>query len=193
LKVAYLCGNILMIIMEDKKKKIYILLMHTKTIPSKLVKLFTRYEYSHVAIALEESCYKTYSFGRKSLYNILNGGLSIQKKDGIFFTKFNKSVCKIYELEVTDKQYEDAKKILENMEENIDLYKYDFLGIVPRWFKIPVSFKDKFVCSFFVAYVLDKSNIYKFEKNISLTVPKDFENLKGAKEIYNGSYLEYNV
>lgn len=193
MKVAYLCGNILMIIMEDKKKKIYILLMHTKTIPSKLVKLFTRYEYSHVAIALEESCYKTYSFGRKSLYNILNGGLSIQKKDGIFFTKFNKSVCKIYELEVTDKQYEDAKKILENMEENIDLYKYDFLGIVPRWFKIPVSFKDKFVCSFFVAYVLDKSNIYKFEKNISLTVPKDFENLKGAKEIYNGSYLEYNV
>lgn len=193
MKVAYLCGNILMIIMEDKKKKIYILLMHTKTIPSKLVKLFTRYEYSHVAIALEESCYKTYSFGRKSLYNILNGGLSIQKKDGIFFTKFNKSVCKIYELEVTDKQYEDAKKILENMEENIDQYKYDFLGIVPRWFKIPVSFKDKFVCSFFVAYVLDKSNIYKFEKNISLTVPKDFENLKGAKEIYNGSYLEYNV
>lgn len=193
MQVACLYGNILVIIMENKKKKIYILLMHTKTIPSKLVKLFTRYEYSHVAIALEENCYKTYSFGRKSLYNILNGGLSIQKKDGTFFTKFNKAICKIYELEVTDKQYESAKRILEYMEANIDKYKYDFLGIVPRWFKIPISFKDKFVCSYFVAYILDKVNICEFEKDISLTVPKDFENLKGAKEIYNGSYLEYNM
>ena len=31
-------------------KKIYILLMHTKTIPSKIVRFFTRYKYSHVAI-----------------------------------------------------------------------------------------------------------------------------------------------
>ena len=96
MKVTCLCGNILMIIMEDKKKKIYILLMHTNTVPSKIVRLFTRYEYSHVAISLEKKCYKTYSFGRKNLYNILNGGLSIQKKDGAFFTKFNKTTCKIY-------------------------------------------------------------------------------------------------
>ena len=173
-------------------KKIYILLMHTKTIPSKLVKLFTRYEYSHVAISLDKTCYTTYSFGRRSLYNILNGGFSIQEKDGKFFNKFNKTVCKIYELEVTEKQYEDVKKIISHMEENVDIYKYDFLGIVPRFFKIPVEFKNKFVCSYFVARVLDKANICKFDKNISLVVPKDFENIQGAKEVYNGNYLKYN-
>lgn len=173
-------------------KKIYILLMHTKTIPSKLVKLFTKYEYSHVAISLDKNCYTTYSFGRRSLYNILNGGFSIQNKDGKFFKKFNKTVCKIYELEVTEKQYEDVKKIITHMEENIETYKYDFLGIVPRFFKIPVAFKNKFVCSYFVAYILDKANICKFKKDISLVVPKDFESINGAKEIYNGSYLQYN-
>ena len=79
------------------------------------------------------------------------------------------------------------------MEENIDQYKYDFFGIVARWFKIPISFENKFVCSYFVAHVLDEANIYKFEKDISLIVPRDFENLKGAMDIYNGSYLGYNV
>jgi len=165
--------------------------MHTNTLPSKVVKFFTRYEYTHVAISLDKDCYTTYSFGRRSLYNVLNGGLSVQKKDGTFFNKFNKTICKIYEIEVTEKQYIKVSKILSDMQANIDNYKYDFLGIIPRFFKIPVSFKNKFVCSYFVAYVLEKANIYTFEEEACLVVPKKFEGLKGATEIYKGSYLMY--
>ena len=58
-------------------KKIYIILMHTKTLPSKLVKAFTRYNYSHVAISLDPTCYETFSFGRKKVNNILDGGFSV--------------------------------------------------------------------------------------------------------------------
>lgn len=36
-------------------KKIYILLMHTNTMPARLIRAITRYEYSHVAISLDES------------------------------------------------------------------------------------------------------------------------------------------
>ena len=53
-------------------KKIYIILMHTNTIPSKLVRFFTRYKYSHVAISFNKNCDVTYSFGRTNLYSILN-------------------------------------------------------------------------------------------------------------------------
>lgn len=172
-------------------RKIYILLMHTNTIPSKFVKVFTRYEYSHVSISLTEDCNTIYSFGRRSLYNILNGGFSIQNVDDKFFRKFNKTVCKINELEVTDKQYKDLKKILSKMEKNIDNYKYDFVGIILRWFGKNISFKDRFVCSHFVAHVLQNANIYTFDKDTCLVVPRDFENLKGLKVIYTGSYLEY--
>ena len=48
-------------------KKIYILLMHTYTIPSKIVKIFTNYEYSHVGISLSRECDEIYSFGRKKI------------------------------------------------------------------------------------------------------------------------------
>ena len=172
-------------------KKIYILLMHTNTLPSKVVKAFTRYEYSHVALSLTKDCYTTYSFGRKELYNILNGGLSVQEKNGEFFTKFNNTVCKIYEVEVTYGQYKKVREIISKMTTNIDDYKYDFLGIIPRLLGIPVTFKNKFVCSYFVAEILRRAGICDFGKKTCLVVPKNFENLNQLKKIYTGSYLEY--
>ena len=172
-------------------KKIYVLLMHTKTIPARFIKFITRYEYSHVAISLDKTCETIYSFGRKKVNSILDSGFSIEKKEGEFFKKFNKTRCKIYELEISDEKYENLKEVLKEMELNIDTYKYDFLGIVVRFFKIPVTFKNKYVCSYFVASVLEKSNICKFDKEVCFIKPKDFENIKGMKEIYIGEYKLY--
>lgn len=172
-------------------KKIYILLMHTHTIPSKIVKAFTSYEYSHVGISLDENCDTIYSFGRRKLNSILNGGFSIENRDGEFFKKFNKTTCKIFEVLVSDEQYEALKIIINDMKENIDAYKYDFIGIVPRFFGIPLTLKNRYVCSYFIADLLEKTNIYKFDKRACLTKPKDFENLEGFKQIYKGSYNEY--
>lgn len=172
-------------------KKIYIVLMHTNTIPSKIVKVMTRYKYSHVGISLNKDCNTIYSFGRRKVNSILNGGFAIQNKNGEFFKKFKKTICKIYEIEVTEKQYSEVEKIIYNMEKNIKKYKYDFIGIVIRFFGIPITFKDKYVCSYFVASILEKSNIYKFEKKTCLIKPKDFENLIGASEIYAGRYNLY--
>lgn len=172
-------------------KRIYILLMHTNTIPARFVKLMTRYKYSHVAISLEKSCDITYSFGRRNVNSFLNGGFSIQHKDGEFFRKFNNTECKIYEIEIEDKKYEAVKDILSNMEDNINNYKYDFLGIVLRYLYIPFVHKNRYVCSYFVAYVLEKTNIHKFNKKIYFVKPKDFENIEEFKEIYVGLYNTY--
>lgn len=70
-------------------------------------------------------------------------------------------------------------------------YKYDFLGIALRFFHIPITFKNKYVCSYFVADVLEKSNIYKFTKKAYFIRPKDFENLQGFNKIYEGRYIDY--
>ncbi len=173
-------------------KKIYVLLMHTNTKPSKFVRFMTHYEYSHVAISLDEECNILYSFGRRNLYSIIGGGFTAENKNGEFFKLFNKTKCKIYEVLVSDEQYEKAKEIIKNMELNVEKYKYDFLGIGFRFFKIPVTFKNKYVCSYFVAYVLEKSNIYKFSKKVYFVKPKDFENLEGFNEIYSGQYNSYH-
>ena len=172
-------------------KKIYILLMHTNTYPSKFVKFMTKYQYSHVALSLDKSCNTLYSFGRKRPETIIDGGFSIENKDGKFFEKFKNAECKIYELEIEDEKYENLKSAINNMEENKDEYKYDFIGTAFRYFNIPITFKNKYVCSYFVASILEENNIYNFNKETCFIRPEDFENLDGFNEIYSGKYLLY--
>lgn len=174
-------------------KKIYLLLMHTYTIPSKIVKLFTGYKYSHVAISLDADCNIVYSFGRRTVNSAFDGGFCIESKNGPFFNKFNRTICKIYEVQVTEDQYENIKNMLNDMKNNIDSYKYDYLGAVFRFLGLSITFKNKFVCSYFIAYLLQKNDIYAFNKQIYFLKPKDFEMLKGFTEIYSGKYLEYRV
>ena len=172
-------------------KKIYVLLMKTKTSTDRFIRFMTNYEYSHVAISLDESCDNLYSFGRKKPHSILNGGFVTENKNGAFFKAFNDTTCKIYEVETSDEQYENLKNIIEDMEKNKDIYKYDYLGIVYRFFNIPKTYENKYVCSYFVADILEKTNIHKFEKETCFIRPEDFENLDGFNEIYSGKYLLY--
>lgn len=173
-------------------KKIYILLMDTKTIPSKLISFFTRYKYSHVCISLDQNCDIVYSFGRKKVNSIFNGGFVEESKYGEFFQKFNKTYCRIYEMKISDEQYKDIEELIEKKKMNSEIYKYDFLGIIPRFFGIPIKIKNKYVCSYFVASVLKNANVYNFTKDVCLIKPKDFEGVKGFKQIYEGMYKLYN-
>lgn len=173
-------------------KKIYVILMHTGSIPSKLVNIFTRYQYTHVGIALEKNCFTIYSFGRKKLNWIFNGGFTIENKTGAFFSKFKQTNCKIFEIEITTKKYQKLQKKLLKMQKNADFYKYDFLGIIPRFIGIPISFKNKYVCSSFVATILNDLKICNFSKPTCLVKPKDFNNLLNLQPIYEGIYNLYN-
>lgn len=172
-------------------KNIYILLMRTGTIPSKFVSLFTMYKYSHVALSLDEDCDELYSFGRKKVNSFLSGGFVITHKDGEFFQKFNKTKCIIYKLPIESQKYYNLKKDLNNKKKNNNKYKYDFLGIILRYFYIPITFKDKYVCSYFVADILEKNDIYHFDKKTCFINPRDFNNIKNLEKKYQGYYLDY--
>lgn len=165
--------------------------MYSKTLPSKLVKIATKYKYSHVGICLNKECDVIYSFGRRSLNNFFNGGFVVEQKTGVFFKKFKQTICRIYELEVNTNQYMRIKEKLIYMEKNKKVYKYDFLGLILRFFKMPITFRNHYVCSQFVAELLEEFNIYKFKKNTCFIKPIDFEKIDIAKEIYSGVYLSY--
>jgi len=77
------------------------------------------------------------------------------------------------------------------MKDNEDLYKYDFIGIILRYFKVPICFKNKYVCSQFVAKLLEELKKFKFNKKIYFVQPKDFEMMSNTNEIYTGKYLLY--
>ena len=169
-----------------KEKKIYILQVHTGTIPSKIVKIITNYEYSHVLLSTDNSFKKMYSFGRRTINNPLNGGFIIESYDGLFFKKYSKTKCRLYELKINDAQYSDLINILKEYEKEPLKYNYDFLGAIGRTLHINVKRKNHYVCSQFVAEVMEQSKIYKFDKPTQFIKPVDFEGLPDSEIIYDG-------
>lgn len=71
-------------------KKIYIVLTYTGTILSKLVKMYTKKEYSHVSIALDEDLKEMYSFGRTYAYCPFIAGFVHEEIDKGTFKRFKK-------------------------------------------------------------------------------------------------------
>ena len=112
-------------------------------------------------------------------------------KNGKFFRRFKNTRCRVYEIDVTDKQYIDLTNIIRYMEENKNLYGYDYLGIILRYLRIPIVFKNKYVCSYFVADLLKMADVYEFDKDPCFVKPRDFDGIDNFNLIYSGKYLMY--
>lgn len=174
-----------------KKKSIYIVQSYSGTIPAKVIKIITRYKYSHIMIAIDEKFDKLYSFGRRTVNNPLNCGFIIESKDGNFFKKFHDTECRIYRIDVDIDKFNNIVEILNEYESNPSKYDYDVIGLLLKLFKINIKRKNHYVCSQFVAEVIDRSAIYKFSKPIEAVEPRDFENIRG-EVTYVGKLKDYN-
>ena len=121
----------------------------------------------------------------------MDAGFVEEHKNGKFFSKFKETNCRIYELDVNEKQYKKLKKRILYMKDHEELFKYDYIGIFLRYFKLPIIFKNKFVCSYFVAKLLEDAEICKFPKECHFIEPRDFESIDNLNEIYTGKFLLY--
>ena len=68
-------------------KKVYVVLSHTGTILSKIIRMRTGAEYTHASIALDINLKKMYSFGRLNPYFAFLGGFVREGKNFGTFKK----------------------------------------------------------------------------------------------------------
>ena len=171
-------------------KKIYIILTYTGTILSKIVKIYTRREYSHVSISLNEDLTKMYSFGRINPYNPFNGGFVHEEIDKGTFKRFKKTKTKIYSLEISEEKYEKLESIIEQMKAKKNLYKFNVIGLLGILLNVKIKREKYFYCAEFVKYVLEQSQVLELPE---LVKPEDFEKVSGISEIYRGVLREYRI
>ena len=170
-------------------KKVYIVLSHSGTYFSNVIRFFTKYNYSHVSISFDKKINTMYSFGRKKYNNPLIGGFVTESKHGLFYQKYNNTKCIVLELEINYKNYKKLKKLINGYKKNIKLYKYDILGLIPRIVNKKIHRRHHKVCSEFVGDLLESANIYNFNKEI--IKPIDFMNIPNKKIIYEGRLISY--
>ena len=172
-------------------KKIYIILTHTGTVLSRLIKYYTKNEFSHSSIALDKELKEMYSFGRLNPYNPFWGGFVHEGISIGTFKKFKNTKAKIYSLEITDVQYNKAKEIINYMKNMKKIQKFNVIGLFAVGFNKKINFKNSFYCAEFVKYVIENTGI---KTNLpEIIKPEDFKKLENTKLIYQGKLKDYNV
>lgn len=170
-------------------KKIYIVLTHTGTVLSKVIKSFTKDEFSHVSISLDEELKEMYSFGRLNPYNPLIGGFVHEYIDKGTFKRFFNTVTRIYSLVITEEQYEDIRYNIKEIQKEKENYTFNILGLFAAGFHKRIKLKHSFYCAEFVKYVMETSKIDTRLPDV--VKPEDFKNINNLQEIYKGLLRKY--
>lgn len=170
-------------------KNIYIILTHTGTTLSKVIKNYTKDEFSHVSISLDEQLKQMYSFGRLHPYNPFWGGFVHEHIDRGTFKRFYRTKAKIYSLSITEEQYNKIKSIIQYMEKEKEHYKFNMLGLLAVGFHKKITKEYSFYCAEFVKYIIEQAEIGIELPDI--VRPENFKEITQLKEIYSGLLREY--
>lgn len=171
-------------------KSIYIVLSHSNTIVSKIIKKVTKDKYSHVSLSFDDSCENMFSFGRKYLHIAFIGCFNVENiHKGVYKVHSNATMA-IYKLNVNEKQYINAMKKIKDISNNSK--GYNIIGLFLAYFRIRVN-RPKYYCSEFVYNVLSDDNINIINKNNEVFKPMEFTKLNGLELLYEGRINEYKV
>lgn len=177
----------------DRFKSVYIVLTQTHTYPARAIHLYTNEPFAHASIAFDEDLDEMYSFARRGIWNPFNAGFIEEDINNGIFGKHRSTTCNIYQLKITERQYFRLREEVEIFKQNKDAYSYNFLGLLAAALNIPVRPRQRYFCSQFVAYVLERSDIKIFNKNYSLVKPRDIRLNPRLRSIYHGRLAEYRI
>ncbi len=176
---------------KEELKKVYIILSHTGTVLSRVIKTYTKDEYSHVSIALDENLNEMYSFGRLNAYNPFWGGFVHESINYGTFKRFKNTYSAVYSIEVTKKQFDDMKTIIKSFNRRKSMYGFNALGLFAVPFHIRVNRRNAFYCAEFVKYVMESAHVKVDVPEI--IKPEDFKDLNNSKLEYKGKLSEYTL
>lgn len=172
-------------------KKIYIVLTYTGTILSKIVRAYTKREYGHSSISLNKELTRMYSFGRYNPYIAFWGGYIKEDIHTGTFKRFKDTKAAIYSLEVTDEQYAIIEQEIERTNKVKEQYKFNILGLCAVLINKKVKRKNKFYCSEYIKYLLDKAKITT--ETPEITTPSDLQKIPNLNLIYEGKLRDFDV
>lgn len=170
--------------------KIYLVLTCTGTVLSKIIKYYTRSEFTHVSISLDKNLRRMYSFGRLNPYNPFYGGFVHERIRHGTFKRFKNTMAIIYSLEVDEQQYNTMMSIISIIKKNRRQYKFNIIGLFAVALHLRIQRRMSFYCAEFVKYILENAQVKTNLPNI--IKPEDFRKIPNLQPIYTGKLNEYS-
>ncbi|MFO8069169.1 MAG: hypothetical protein R6U02_04165, partial [Alkalibacterium sp.] len=167
---------------------IYLIETNNQTVLSQSIRLFSRYPYNHLSIALDASLSEVYSFGRRQPSNPLMAGFT---KEDFSHSFYKESSGRVYTLQVSDQEWQVVQTHLQSFEANPLDWHYNLLGLLPAYFQYSWERPDHFFCSEFVATLLQSANVMSPFNRPNLMHPRDVIEAVHSTCVYDGQLQQY--
>lgn len=172
-------------------KNIYVSLIKTNSPIGKFVCRIKKDRVTHAAIALDENFETLYGFGRKHKWRPDKGYFRKESYVEGYYGRYKTLPGFVLKIEVTDEQYNKVINILREFVQNDKRYHYSVIKLLSNIVDIKVQDDNGFICSEFVAYVLQGAGIAKFDKPLNLVRPQTLLDTISANIIYQGDMKKY--
>lgn len=170
---------------------IYVIVTQTGTLVARTIKKFTKAPYNHSSISLTENLSQMYSFCRVHKHFPLPACFNQEFVDTVVFGMYDDIPCEIYKITVDECRWKKLNALVSYFGKNRSRYPFNLMGFVGIALNIPIHRKHSFTCSQFVAFMLWKSGIHTFKKDLFLIQPEDFRHIPNAEVIYTGNLKDY--
>ncbi|MCE5235474.1 MAG: hypothetical protein LLF87_05410 [Eubacteriales bacterium] len=160
---------------------VYVLLSRTHTGIGRLIRLFMRGRYNHVALSLDETLLELYSFARLHIDAPLAGGF-LRETPAHYLYGGTDAEIKLFAVEMTEARYGAFRLELARFLNDPRHMIYNLLDALFLPFGKRKRISDAHTCVSFAAHMLDMEGV---------NAVIDMERALRGKEIYCGSLLRY--
>ena len=173
---------------DVQKYPIFILLMHTGTPLTKVIKAVTKAEFTHCCISFNPGLDPMYSFGERTKTGEYGFGFLSQNTKADFYKNHHTKYA-VYCMFVSKEARDSMKNRLDFFKKNKNKMKYDCFGLIQVFFNKATDYKNyKYFCSRFVMDIIQASGD-KLDKVVSLWKPNDIKALGNISEVNSGDNL----
>lgn len=172
---------------EQDTKEIYILLIRTQSLLSRVIHIATKEPYTHVSIGMASDCTQFYSFARRYARLPLPAGFVHESIESGMMARCKDAPCALYRLNVSQTSYRAIRRKFKRMLPVQRRFQYSVLGTFLCFFGIAYKRRNKYFCSQFVAETLNEVGAMKLTKLPELYHPVDFAKLPEMELCYEGT------
>ena len=178
---------------NEKLYPVYVVVMHTGSVVSTVIKKATGDLYSHASISFDPSLTNMYSFGNKRIKGkAFANGFKKEDIHNEFFSSRNIPYA-MYMVPVTKEELVAMKKRLDYFVKNENKFSFDMIGLVKIFFGIADNPENRYFCSRFVMDVLNAGRpADPYTQEESLVKPQDLAETNFARYVMGGYLKDYN-
>lgn len=161
---------------EIQNNYIYVVLVKALTGLGEFARLTGKYEYTHIAVCLDEKLNKFYTFSRKKHYSPFDCGYMVETLDCYAFGKHEKIKLKVFKIPVSQDNKKEIEKYIKKVSTD-SKYMFNFFSMITMSIFHGFKIYKTHNCMSFVSKVIELSDTIKMLKPYYKYNIKELDNL----------------